>query len=406
MNYTDYQVLLTTYNFTGIATGTTAIFGAPVSQSDGKYVITYTVFENADDVVNSGYYSQSVINSFATTTYKNNVEAAFTSIMHGSFPNYMSGNFDDYSVLFQDVANIAFDTAYNSTGYIALGQTTQSLLIEEGIGISTSAFVDIGSNQDTYGDIWINTEHDSIPVLPGGFNVWDINSQINPGTAAFKVLLEETMHALGGDILGPTGNPKNTNLDSHKYTITSYNSHPGMDYDGLGSSYFLGNATGPFPLGLQLFDIATLQEIYGRNYETRSSETAYSKAGAFASSLDDESFVYTIWDGGGTDSIFTYDYTGPVKIDLRQGYFSSIGNDGSGQNGFAFTPNGSAGITVQKDIENVAVAFHTIIENASGTQAGDVLIGNAWNNILRGEGGNDFLFGDGEVFNGEDGFRG
>ncbi|MEM8563215.1 MAG: calcium-binding protein [Pseudomonadota bacterium] len=121
------------------------------------------------------------------------------------------------------------------------------------------------------------------------------------------------------------------------------------------------------------------------------------KSGAFATTAPNDAFIYTIWDGGGTDLISADGFyesgagasaiTG-AEIDLRQGAFSSIGSS----------------VTAARATENVAIAYHSIIENATGSIKGDVLVGNAWDNILKGEAGNDILYGDGLTFDNYVGF--
>lgn len=404
-SYEDFEDLLNEYNFVGSISGTTAIFGSSVSQTDNKYNITYTVFQTATDITNSGYYWQTVVDSFATTTYKQDVEDAFIDIMQG--------NFDKNSVLFQDVANISFLQSTTGTGYITLGQTTETLLTEQGIGLNKTAFVDIGSNANTYGDIWINTEHDSDPNPLAGENVWDETSASNQGSYSYKILLEEISHSLGIDIYrsentvdqsqkyDPISNPLRaefSSFDNQKYTVTSYNLISGMDAAGFSNDVS--------PKGLQLFDIAALQEIYGRNYDTRNelsdgdpntTGTTYDKSGAFASSATNDAFIYTVWDGGGIDTISADGFYesgmgagaayGAV-IDLRQGAFSTIGSS----------------VTAARAVDNVAVAFHSVIENATGSVKADTIIGNAWDNVLIGGDGNDELYGDGVVYDSDAGF--
>ena len=68
-----------------------------------------------------------------------------------------------------------------------------------------------------------------------------------------------------------------------------------------------------------------------------------------------------IWDAGGTDTIDGSGYGSALKIDLRDGRFSSLG---------------------QKD--NLAIAYGVIIENAAGGSGNDKLIGNKWSNALSG----------------------
>ena len=169
-----------------------------------------------------------------------------------------------------------------------------------------------------------------------------------------------------------------TSIDSQRYTIMSYNPLAGV-----------------YASGLQLLDIEALQDTYGqRNYYTRVSNTEYAlgQGLGFSGATETTPFLYTIWDGGGTDIINASDFSSHVKIDLRQGDFSSIGINGLG---------GQA-------TDNVAIAYYTIIENAFGTYStieGDSLIGNAWNNILYGAAGNDKLYGDGVSYDHDAGFH-
>lgn len=381
-DYVDLVDLLNDYNFTGDPDGTLSIPGAVLTEEDGKYIIEYTIFRNSADVANAGYYSTytDINSSLAATTYKYSVEDAFSYIMQGSFGSY--------SVLFQDVANIHFSEAVSGTGEITLGQLTDAYSTFSS-SPETTAFTVLYSSGDTnasdvYGDIWINTEHDSDP--PSGYNIWDTN--IQPGTAAFKVLLEEISHALGVDILdGST--VKNNDLNNHQYTVTSYNFVTGMDAAGIENDVA--------PTGLQLFDVAALQAIYGRNYDTRDTDTVYSKMTAFDSAATNNAFIYTIWDGNGVDTISAAGYyesgagllaIAGAEIDLRQGEFSSIGSS----------------VTAARALDNVAVAFHTIIENAVGSSLGDIIVGNAWDNVLQGGAGNDVIYGDGVIYDGNAGY--
>lgn len=157
---------------------------------------------------------------------------------------------------------------------------------------------------------------------------------------------------------------------------------------------------------LQLYDIAALQEIYGRNYEKAPDSTAWTVSVMNYSADLDDAFLYTIWDGSGVadtidaSELNTYGISDGVEIDLRQGRFSSIGEDVYGN---AITKDSEA-TADDPDPGNVAIAFHTVIENATGTNQNDILIGNAWNNTLIGGDGNDTLYGDGFIYDGDVGF--
>ena len=126
------------------------------------------------------------------------------------------------------------------------------------------------------------------------------------------------------------------------------------------------------PYGHQLYDIATLQQIYGANNNHASGDNVYDSNFYNGSTLE---VSHTIWDTGGIDTIDTSDQVSASNIDLRPGEFSRVG-----QNGL------------------LAIAFGTDIENAIGTQLGDTLIGNELSNNLIGGAGNDIL----EGFGGDD----
>jgi len=144
-----------------------------------------------------------------------------------------------------------------------------------------------------HGDIWINSD------FKYDWNLADV------GSLQFWSLAHELGHSLG--LIHP-GDKPNTLIDNQKYSIMSYNPVSGMGvYETIPINLFttvdLLTDESVLPSGLQLYDIAALQEIYGsRNYATRADDTIYSKATAFASGATNEAFIYTIWDGGGTDT--------------------------------------------------------------------------------------------------------
>ncbi len=233
----------------------------------------------------------------------------------------------------------------------------------------------------TYGDIWLNT---------GAHYGWN-SSAI--GSIQFNTILHEIGHALG--LRHPSaGSP----IDSAKYTIMSYNNLPGME--SFHPPLVLPSNVIQ-PKGLQIYDILTLQNLYGsRNYDTRAEDTEY-KAGQGFNGDVNSPFIYAIWDGGGIDAIDTSVFTDEVKIDLRQGGFSSIGK--------TLDPlhTGTRGLGLVDD--NVGIAYYTVIENAVGTKVDsfgddDLLIGNAWDNTLEGLEGDDILHGDGVSYDGNMGF--
>ncbi|ERN41683.1 peptidase M10 serralysin [Rubidibacter lacunae KORDI 51-2] len=214
------------------------------------------------------------------------------------------------------------------------------------------------------------------PYSNGSIIVIDRDStNFSQGSWGYLVLMHELGHAAAGfnDVTiglnfsetyttsqeywnqGIDGQVLSVSEDSRKYTAMSYNNHPDMP--------------GVHPNTLLLYDIAALQTLYGANTSTRAGNTTYSWA-------TNETFLETIWDGGGTDTISASNQTRDAVINLNPGTFSSIGS--------------YAG---RDATDNLAIAFNVTIENAYGGSGNDRVFGNAVGNEIRGGAGNDRLFG-------------
>lgn len=228
-----------------------------------------------------------------------------------------------------------------------------------------------------------------------------INDSLNYGVGELgrKVLLHEIAHSLGlGHYLTQDAS---LYLNNMKYSVMSY-----IGFNGL------------YATDLQLLDIAELQGLYGRNYDMRATDTVYSKNNVlFNPDVPYGAVLYSIWDGGGTaDNIDASEFSERVQIDLRQGHFSSIGKYTNGnpvlfdreanETGGNYPATGLI-VPDNDDHGNISIAYYTVIENAIGTNdiLGDILIGNAWNNKLIGGAGDDRIYGDGFVYDGDAGFR-
>ncbi|HWR53978.1 MAG TPA: M10 family metallopeptidase C-terminal domain-containing protein [Bryobacteraceae bacterium] len=322
---------------------------------------------------------------------------------------------DGYTVFFKDVvSNLTFVTAgvTAATADINIGQVTVDI---DGNGIadhpdvlaytknfnpsegswpptyawSTNYLDADDSNNKAHGDLWFNTQ----PTLGWG--------STSIGSIQINTVLHELGHSLG--LKHPASNSP---INNTKYTIM-------VDAAGQGPAVLTlpgmityvngdpqqGVSGFVAPSGLQMYDILALQNIFKtRNYTVRAdTPTTYKEGQGFGATVAD-GFIYTIWDGGGIDWMDASGYADKVRIDLRQGEFSSIGKalntSYEGVRGTGLVDN------------NVGIAFHTVIENAKGTSGGDYLVGNAWDNTLEGGAGADLLFGDGVVFDARIGFRG
>lgn len=200
--------------------------------------------------------------------------------------------------------------------------------------------------------------------------------------------MHEMLHALGldhpGDYNGDTANYETQALfqqDSNQYTVMSYwlASVTGADHEEGGVTYYAST-----PL---LFDVAALQYLYGANMATRAGDTVY----GFNSTANRSEFnlalhpqaVFTIWDGGGNDTLDLSGYVTPSRIDLNAGAFSDAG-----------------GLT-----GNISIAFNVTIENAVGGGGADDIAGNAAANRISGGGGGDRIRGAGgyDVIRGDSG---
>lgn len=192
-----------------------------------------------------------------------------------------------------------------------------------------------------------------------------------------QTLTHEIGHALGAAHTGeynydPDEGPLNYQdhatyaQDSRAYSVMSYfdpsNTH--QDFNGQ-------NASSPL-----MADIAWAQKVYGANYKTRNTDTTYgfnSNTGRDDLSLSSsrDLAVFSVWDGGGNDTLDFSRYYQNQVINLRAGSFSDVG--------------GLKG--------NVSIAKGVTLENAIGGSGSDVLIGNHADNRLTGGGGPDQMTG-------------
>lgn len=167
------------------------------------------------------------------------------------------------------------------------------------------------------------------------------------GSRMYQVLLHETGHVLGMDHI--------SNIE--------------LSYEENNRQYSVMSANKPISLSVEpetymLYDIATLQYIYGANTSSATGDDVYTFA-------DYSRQLKSIWDAGGNDVLDMSAATYGVDLDLRQGAFSTI--DPWGQN-------------------TLSIAFGTVIEDAIGGAYDDHITGNAADNCLTGGGGAD-VFG-------------
>lgn len=232
------------------------------------------------------------------------------------------------------------------------------------------------------GDVWFGTSYDyTNPVL---------------GSYAYHTMIHELGHALGlkhgHEPSGVANVSLETAYDSMEFSVMTYRSYVGHGLTGYTNEQY------GFAQTFMMYDIAALQHLYGANFSTNSSATTYRwdpltgecfLNGVGQGAPGANRVFETIWDGGGIDTYDFSSYGSSLTIDLAPGGWCVLPKEQTALLGWEGQyARGSVFNALQYEGDT-----RSLIENAIGGGASDIVRGNVATNYLLGAGGIDSLFG-------------
>jgi len=366
--------------------------GASAGASTGEYGLSVTAGSKASFNIEMGAGALDSYTSWSPIDIAKSVDITygFRTTLPAGYP--APTNFSPVSLqqiaavkfimsLWSDVAQLNFiqltDVNFNGVNQYSNDATIEIANYSANDGAGAYAYYP-GSTAPSSpaGDVWLN--------LYGGVTT----SGVTAGTYPFFAIMHELGHALGlahpGDYNAGAGGTITYSgssqfiQDSQMYSVMSYfgGSYTGEGPGGPSTSTFKDTRPGAFATAYtpMLLDIYEIQQIYGANTNTRSTDTKYgfgADAGAEFSYGMSTGVIpqFCIWDGGGIDTLDCSGSSAAQNISLVAGTFSSVNG---GKN-------------------NVSIALNCAIENAIGGSGNDTIIANSSRNELTGGVGQDIF---------------
>ncbi len=238
-----------------------------------------------------------------------------------------------------------------------------------------------------------------------GGDVFLSSAETNFGIGSYgrATITHELGHALGlkHPFEGEYTLPKE--LDNTAHSVMSYSDSSNVELDFTlkddGGLHFEYNYISPKLYSL--YDISTLQAIYGANTSTNTANNTYT--------FSYDKFAYeTIWDAGGNDTFNLSATKGKSILDLRGGTINSI--DVYSNDEIVKFYQDEVGVSYYNDwikdkvyevdsygllytgVNNVGIAKGVIIENAIMGSGDDIVYDNSVDNIINMGSGDDKLY--------------
>ncbi len=219
------------------------------------------------------------------------------------------------------------------------------------------------SEEPKGGDIWFNTNYRNSNFASGLV----LDSKVSFGD--ITILYHEILHSLGLDHPNNNSNisfPNNKNF--REYTLMA-DTFSKKNSGNLASTFTVNSKSYAVASSLMVYDIASLQYLYGANLSYNVNDTTYTFN-------PNTPFIKTIWDAGGVDTLDFNNFSKRQIISLVDGEYSTIGFD-----------------VDWSLVDNLGIAFNAIIENVKGGSAADTITGNKYKNNIQGNSGNDTIDG-------------
>lgn len=277
----------------------------------------------------------------------------------------------------------------NISGLTSEGQTLALTAMEAWTKVSGINFSTLGSAQITFTDhnagASANFSTTNNVITSATVNVsesWLANYGTGLNGYAFQTYIHEIGHALGLAHAGYYDGNATYGVDNH-YLNDSWQLSIMSYFDQTENTEV--NASKAYVITPQLADIIAIQDLYGFAGNLRTDDTIYgnnSTAGGYYEQFGSlTNSTFTLLDDGGIDLIDVSSDTEAQTIRLSEEAFSSV----------------------YGELNNMAIARGTTIENVSAGSGSDLVYGNSVANVITGNAGNDMVYaGDGNdtVFGG------